>query len=195
MWADYGVRPGDRVKYQVIPVVGPAASLQLMSDGASEWTDELVISSDFSPHVSAYFNKGVVAAQWVSRALDAESPGGDRQPALKAAIAKVGDPLRDALGALLKPAVVKTIADGGDGSLYAALYELNDRELMDALEHLGDKANVILANGAFDPQKEPDENKAARDELEKTAVHVSDRMVSSGHFAHNKFAVGVRCRG
>ena len=109
MWADYGVRPGDRVKYQVIPVVGPAASLQLMSDGASEWTDELVISSDFSPHVSAYFNKGVVAAQWVSRALDAESPGGDRQPALKAAIAKVGDPLRDALGALLKPAVVKTI--------------------------------------------------------------------------------------
>ena len=51
---------------------------------------------------------------------------------------------------------------------------------MDALEHLGDKANVILANGAFDQQKEPDENKAARDELEKTAVHVSDRMVSSG---------------
>src|SRR4029079_8301628 len=121
-------------------------------------TDELEVTSDFSPHVSAYFNKGVVAAQWVSRALDTEAPGEKRQAALKDAIQKVDDPLREALGALLKPAVLKTIADAGGGSLYAALYELNDRELLDALEKLGDRANVVLANGAFDDAK-PDENK------------------------------------
>jgi phosphatidylserine/phosphatidylglycerophosphate/cardiolipin synthase-like enzyme len=189
MWADYGVKPGDRVKYQVIPVTGPAASLQLAPDGASGWTDELEITSDFTPHVSAYFNKGVVAAQWVSRALDAEAPGASRTSALKDAIAKVGDPLRDALAALLKPAVLGTIADAAGGSLYAALYELNDRELLDGIEKLGDRANVILANGAFDPKGDPDENVEARAELKQTPVHVFDRMVSSGHFAHNKFAV------
>jgi len=195
MWWDYGVRPGDRVRYQVIPVAGPASALQLMSDDASEWTDELTVTSDFAPHVSAYFNKGVVAAQWVSRELDKEGPGKSRRTALKDAIATVGDPLRDALSALLKPAVLKTIADAGDGSLYAALYELNDPELLSGLEKLGGKANVILANGAFSPT-DPDENKAARDELkDKTAVHVSDRMVSQGHFAHNKFAVYCDANG
>ena len=108
---------------------------------------------------------------------------------MKDAITKVGDPLRDALSALLKAAVLKAIADTGDGSLYAALYELNDPELLTNLEKLGAKANVILANGAFSASV-PDENKAARDELKReTAVHVFDRMVPQGHFAHNKFAV------
>lgn len=189
MWWDQGVHSGDRVKYQVIPVVGSAGSLELKSELASEWTDELTITSQFSPHVSAFFNKGVVAAQWVSRELATEAPGESGRTALKEAVTKVGDPLRDALGALLKPAVVNTIASASGGSLYAALYELNDAELLAQLEELGGSANVILANGAFSPT-EPDENKVARDELKgKTAVHVFDRMVSEGHFAHNKFAV------
>jgi hypothetical protein len=78
MWWDYDVHPGDSVKYQVIPVTGPAGSLQLMSDLASDWTDELTITSDFAPHVSAYFNKGVIAAQWVSRELDTERESAGR---------------------------------------------------------------------------------------------------------------------
>lgn len=44
-----------------------------------------------------------------------------------------------------------------------------------------------LANGAFSP-KEPDENESAREAL-KGVVDLHDRMVPSGHFAHNKFAV------
>lgn len=188
LWSDYGVQADDTVKYQVIPVVGPGSSLQLMNDLASDWTDEITITSDFAPHVSAYFNKGVVAAQWVSRELDKEAPGESRRRALTEAIAKVGDPLRDALGAQLKPAVVKAIADAGDGSLYAAMYELSDPELLKSLEQLGARANIILANGAFSATR-PDENKTSRDELRSSAVNVFDRMVSQGHFAHNKFAV------
>jgi hypothetical protein len=129
--------------------VGPAGSLQLMNDLASGWTDELTITSDFAPHVSAYFNKGVVAAQWVSRELDTEAPSESRRHALTDAIAKVGDPLRDALGGLLKPAVVKAIADMGDGALYAALYELNDPELLNGLEHLGGQAHIIALFQAY----------------------------------------------
>jgi phosphatidylserine/phosphatidylglycerophosphate/cardiolipin synthase-like enzyme len=194
LWWDYGVRPGDRVKYQVIPVTGPAQSLQLRDDLASDWTDELLVTSQFSPHVSAYFNKGVVAAQWVSRALDAEAPGETRRNALKDLITKVGDPLREALGALLKPAVIDTIENAGAGSLYAALYELNDPELLTQLEDLGAKANIVLGNGAFSAA-EPDENAKVREDLKKTTVNVFDRIVAQGHFAHNKFAVSCDAAG
>src|SRR4051794_40404125 len=195
MWSDYGVHPGDRVKYQVTPVVGPASALELRSDLASDWTDALTITSDFSPHISAFFNKGVVAAQWISRMLDQEAAGENRRTALKDAVAKVGDPLRDALSALLRPAVLKTVQSGGAGALYATLYELNDPELLAQLVSLGGKANVILANGAFSP-KEPDENSTARQALQGTnAVRVFDRMVREGHFAHNKFAVQCDAAG
>jgi len=196
LWSDYGVKPSDTVKYRVTPVVGSASSLELKTDLASDWTDELTITSEFSPHISAFFNKGVVAAQWVSRDLDKEATGGEsRQSTLKAAVKNPGDPLRDALAALLKPEVVKTIDGGSAGSLYAALYELNDPELLAELEKLGGKANIVLANGA-PKAPETDENKDVREQLKSMhTVNVYDRIVSSEHFAHNKFAVQCDAAG
>ena len=188
LWWDFGVESGQTVRYRVIPVVGPAASLELKEDLASDWTDELEVTTQFSPHISAFFNRGIVAAQWVSRALDKEAQGRRRRQALKDVITKPGDALREALAGQLKPEVIGTIDDAEKGSLYAALYELNDPELLDHLEGLGARANVILANGSFSTKK-PDENEAARTALGKTKVKLYDRMVSSGHFAHNKFAV------
>jgi phosphatidylserine/phosphatidylglycerophosphate/cardiolipin synthase-like enzyme len=42
----------------------------------------------------------------------------------------------------------------------------------------------------------PDENKASRQDLKKNSdVHVSDRLVKSPHFAHNKFAVFCDSKG
>ena len=188
MWWDYLVKPGDTVKYQVIPAVGPASSLKLDTSLASDWTSEMTVTGQDTAHLSAYFNKGIVAAQWVSRELDIEAKGENRQSALKKIITKVGDPLRDALGGLLKVEIIKMLAAAKSGKLYAALYELNDPELMAGLEAMAGDANVILANGAFSKQT-PDENAAARKALKKAGVKVFDRMVSSGHFAHNKFAV------
>jgi phosphatidylserine/phosphatidylglycerophosphate/cardiolipin synthase-like enzyme len=188
MWWDYGVKPGDVVKYRVIPVTGSADSLQERDDLASAWSAEVTVSSQFSAHISAYFNKGVVAAQWVARALAQEDPQEMQRQALLDLIGKVGDPLRDALGALLKREVLSLLTDDPP-NLYAALYELNDPELVPALEALGARANVILANGAFSSSR-PDENADARNELKTNSkVNVYDRMVSEGHFAHNKFAV------
>jgi hypothetical protein len=187
MWWDYGVEPGDVVKYQVIPVTGSANALVERTDLASDWSEELTISSQFTPHISAYFNKGIVAAQWVARALEQEDPQATERKALLEIIAKIGDPLRDALGGLLKREVLALLKDA-PGDLFAALYELNDPELIPALKVLGAKAHLVLANGAFSSQK-PDENAAVRADLKTTAVAVSDRMVSEGHFAHNKFAV------
>jgi phosphatidylserine/phosphatidylglycerophosphate/cardiolipin synthase-like enzyme len=194
LWWDYGVAPGDVVKYRVIPVTGTAAELKERDELASEWSHELTITTQLTPHIAAYFNKGVVAAQWVSRALKQEDPEKTPKEGLLEIIKRVGDPLRDALGGLLKPELLAFLNES-DASLYAALYELNDPELIAALKGLGAKANVILANGAFSP-KEPDENKQVREDLNANSdVHLFDRLVSSGHFAHNKFAVVCNAAG
>ncbi len=70
LWWDYGVKPGDKVQYAIVPVVGPDHNhLTLATTQASALTDPMTITGQATPHISAYFNKGIVAAQWVSRAL------------------------------------------------------------------------------------------------------------------------------
>ena len=187
MWWDYGVKPGDTVSYQVIPVIGSAADLKLDAANGSKFTAPMEVSGQCTNNISTYFNKGVVASQWVSRELDKEAQGQNRQTALKTLLQKPGDPLRDALGGLLKKEILDLLAAAKGGQVYAALYELNDPELLGAIKALGKSMHLVLANGAFSP-KEPDENSAAREEL-KSVVDLHDRMVAAGHFAHNKFAV------
>jgi phosphatidylserine/phosphatidylglycerophosphate/cardiolipin synthase-like enzyme len=185
MWWDYGVKPGDVVQYSVVPVTGSADNLQLDNNSASPLTAPMTITSQASQNISAYFNKGIVSAQWVSRALDASGP----DPKIATIISTPGNQLRNALSGLLRPQILKMLADtkASGGEIYAALYELNDPELLAALEALGEKCNLILANGAFKPPTN-DENKAVRGKL-KSVVSLSNRLVSSGHFAHNKFVV------
>jgi phosphatidylserine/phosphatidylglycerophosphate/cardiolipin synthase-like enzyme len=147
----------------------------------------MTITGQATEHISAYFNRGIVASQWVSRELDSEAAGPSKPTALKEIIQKVGDPLRNALSGLLRQQILDLL-DQAEGKVYASLYELNDPELEDRLKKIGSRAYVILANGAFN-SKQPDENLQARKDLEDAGVQVFDRMVSSGHFAHNKFAV------
>jgi hypothetical protein len=72
------------------------------------------------------------------------------------------------------------------GHAYAALFELGDPELVPRLVSLEDHAHVILANGSDPPD---DENAEERATLKAAGVEVHDRMVRSGHLAHNKFLV------
>jgi len=186
MWADYGVHPGDIVQYSVVPVIGPDKDhLQLGTEQASALTAPITVSGKRSPHVSAYFNKGIVAARWVSEAL--KQVGKDAK--LADLIKTPGNPLRNALSGLLRPqllALLKEVKDNG-GEIYAALYELNDPELIPALTALGKKCHLLLANGAFKPP-DNDENKKVRQDL-ADRVDLSNRLASGDHFAHNKFVV------
>jgi len=189
MWWDYSVKPGDTVQYSVVPVVGPNKdNLTLDSTNASPLTRALTISGQRTPHLSAYFNKGIVAAQWISRALDAAP----KDSKIKDLVATAGNPLRDSLSGPLRPQVLGLLEDTqkNNGKVYAALYELNDPELIPALVALGPNCNLILANGAFKRNSPPDndENAAVRAEL-KTKINVFDRIVRLGHFGHNKFVV------
>jgi phosphatidylserine/phosphatidylglycerophosphate/cardiolipin synthase-like enzyme len=186
MWADYGVRPGDTVQYSVIPVTGPDKDrLQPITEQASALTAAITVSGKRSPRVSAYFNKGIVAARWVAEAL--KQVGKDAK--LGELIKTPSNPLRNALSGLLRPqllALLKEVKDDG-GEIYAALYELNDPELIPALTALGKKCHLLLANGAFKPP-DNDENKKVRQDL-ADQVDLSNRLVTGDHFAHNKFVV------
>jgi hypothetical protein len=151
-------------------------------------TPEMEITGQSTPHVSAYFNKGIVAAQWVSRALAAEP----KNSKFKDLVAKPGDPLRDELSGLLRPNILSLLANAKkkNNKIFAALYELNDVELIGALTAFGTDCNLILANGAFKDNTpgHNDENNAVRAQL-KTQINVFDRIVKKGHFGHNKFVV------
>jgi phosphatidylserine/phosphatidylglycerophosphate/cardiolipin synthase-like enzyme len=186
MWWDYGVAPGDKVQYSIVPVVGPDKDhLKLSTADASALTPEMTITGQTTPSVAAYFNKGIVAAQWVSRALAKVG----KDPKLADLIATPGNDLRNALSGLLRPQLLAMLDDAkkNNGEVYAALYELNDPELIARLTALGQKCHLLLANGAFKPP-DNDENKAVRAAL-RSQVDLHDRLVTSGHFAHNKFLV------
>ncbi len=186
LWWDYLVELGDVVRYSVVPVVGPDKDhLELATALASGLTPSMTISGQSTPHVAAFFNKGIVAAQWVSRALD----GAGKDSSIKTLVQTPGNQLRDELSGLLRSQILalltKTKSQGG--KIFAALYELNDPELIPALVAFGQDCSLILGNGAFNG-REPDENAAVRAEL-RDKVNVIDRIVTQGHFAHNKFVV------
>jgi phosphatidylserine/phosphatidylglycerophosphate/cardiolipin synthase-like enzyme len=192
MWWDYRVSPGDVVQYSIVPVVGPSKNqLKLSTADASAQTPPMTITGQASAHISAYFNKGIVSAQWVSRAL-ALVPKGAKLDNL---IAQTGNSLRNALSGLLRPQLLNMLDEvkKNDGEIYAALYELNDPELIPRLTALGQKCHLILANGTFNSKKR-DENKDVREKLRGT-VDLHDRLVGPGHFAHNKFLVACDSAG
>lgn len=189
MWWDYLVKPGDVVQYSIVPVVGPdQTQLQLSAADASPLSAKLTVSASMSVNTSVYFNKGIVSAQWVSRALDKL---GDK-PKLKDIISDPKSELRVALSGLLRPALLDKLTEvkKNGGQIYASLYELNDPELLAALLALGQNCHLILANGAFKKNTPPDndENIAVRKTL-KGKVDLYNRLVPLGHFAHNKIVI------
>ena len=189
LWFDYLVTPGDKVQYSVVPVVGPNKdSLTLDTKNASLLTPEFVITGQATAHLEAYFNKGIVAAQWVSRAL-AAAPKNSKITDL---VSQPGNQLRNALSGLLRSQLLSLLAEAkkNNGKIFASLYELNDPELISALVDLGKDCSLILANGAFKSNNPPnnDENIKVRTQL-KGKINLFDRIVKTGHFAHNKFVV------
>ncbi|HXA55994.1 MAG TPA: phospholipase D-like domain-containing protein [Candidatus Acidoferrum sp.] len=189
MWWDYDVQPNDKVQYSVVPVTGQNKdSLQLDNANASPMTDVMTITGQFTEHISAYFNRGIIATQWVSRALD----NVPQKSQILNQVKSQGNSLRNALAGMLLPEIEGLLDDArtGGGSIYAALYELNDPQLIAGLTALGNRCNLILGNGAFKSNTPPnnDENAAVREQL-RGKINLFDRIVTKGHFAHNKFVV------
>lgn len=188
-WTDYMANPGDRVQYRVVPMVGPdRMSLHASPSDASDWTDEVILNHEVSPNIEAYFNRGIVAAQWVSRRLGI-IPGDLKTKELREVIQTPDDPFRaylmGPLGKRLFELLEAAASEGRD--VYAALYELDDEGLESALEKFGQRAHVVLANGSV-KKKDEDQNAAARDRL-SSKIDLHNRMISPRALGHNKFLV------
>jgi phosphatidylserine/phosphatidylglycerophosphate/cardiolipin synthase-like enzyme len=193
IWSDFLVEPGQTVRYRAIPMVGPAGQLEKAAPELwSAWTDWVSISTGQTKGFEAYFNRGIVPAQWMAH----QRPN---KKSLQKNLAAPGDKNRSFLGGALRTALLELLAQAKkDGvEIYASLYELNDPELIAALKAIGGKCNLVLGSGAYkaaDKKKDkpavPDENAAVRKDLQlHSSVNVHDRLVKSPHFAHNKFVV------
>jgi len=189
MWTDYKARDGQRLSYRVVPLTGTPGHLRPVTTLASEWTDEITLKPDGEGGIAAYFNRGIVASQWLSRRLG-PGPAKVQQRKLAAIIDDPSDLTRQFLAGELRSHMLRLLGEAHTARLeiHAALYELDDPELLEALCKLGPLAKVILANGST-KKKTTDPNKDARDALNEAHVEVHDRMTAPGHLAHNKFVV------
>jgi phosphatidylserine/phosphatidylglycerophosphate/cardiolipin synthase-like enzyme len=74
-------------------------------------------------------------------------------------------------------------------ALYAALFELNDRELVDMLKRIGARAHVVLGNSDGGDSANVKSTDASAKLLLDAGVDLVRRNIAPGRFAHNKFAV------
>ena len=188
-WTDYMANPGDTLEYRVLPMVGPdKRNLRPDQSGASKWTDPITLSHEVAPKIECYFNRGIVAAQWVSRRLGvADSKVQARK--LRTIINSPDDPFRNYLMGPLGARLFELLASAASEKreVYAALYELDDDQLETALEKFRKRAHVVLANGSV-KKKGDDQNGAARQRL-AGKIDLHDRMTSPRALGHNKFLV------
>jgi phosphatidylserine/phosphatidylglycerophosphate/cardiolipin synthase-like enzyme len=204
MWTDYTVMTGDEVSYRVVPMAGPDRNhLQPVEDQASDWSSPAKLDPWVTQQIGCYFNRGIVATQWVQRMLGASLSVRQRAAKLDQVVEDLKNPTaRNALAGELRDGLLDLLKKARSQKLqvYAALFELTDDELIGALAALGEKAFVVLADGAVSAPKKSDndvpaaksttdENAVARKTLEKAKVEVHSRMTKGKFLAHNKILV------
>lgn len=184
LWSDFMVNRGDQVAYRVVPMLGRAESLKPLDSAASGWTPVVTIGAETPGEISCFFNRGIVASQWLARLLPEAHP----DKALRKIIATPGDATRNFLGGPARAKLVELLqqTEKDHGHIYAALFELNDPELIPLLQALGKRAHIVLGNGSV-KHKGDDENADARHALRMCDVR--DRMTAPRALAHNKYLV------
>lgn len=68
LWSDYVVSIGQKVRYRIIPMLGPAGKLeQAPQEQWSDWSDWVMIDTGNTEGFLAYFNRGIVPSQFLAR--------------------------------------------------------------------------------------------------------------------------------
>jgi phosphatidylserine/phosphatidylglycerophosphate/cardiolipin synthase-like enzyme len=204
-WTDHGAAPGDTLSYQVVPMLRDSTgALVPMTDEASAWSPPLSMSAPEGTRFRPFFNRGFLISQFMARYL-AENKLTPKQ--FKQGIDSADEEaIRAFLSGGLRTAMLEQLrsAAGGTDEIYAALYELSDDELVDALTTLGPRAHLVLSNGSVSAKglgtaaaRQQDENAAARAKLLAATVDVGehDRFIAPGALGHNKFLVRTDASG
>ncbi|MDL2409461.1 phospholipase D-like domain-containing protein [Rhizobium calliandrae] len=193
-WKDVTAQRGETYTYKIVPVSGKAGTGQpLTPDDAHALVTNSVTLTPDRGHFKTYFNRGILSTQFVSHAVPKGPSGAPNYAVLKGRIDQPGDPLRLALAGQILEGLELLLkkAETENGSCYAALYELDDPDLLSLLVN-GKGLHVILSNTGPDDQ----ENRAARQTLHAAAdIEIIDRFVPGGHIGHNKFVVYLNAQG
>jgi phosphatidylserine/phosphatidylglycerophosphate/cardiolipin synthase-like enzyme len=186
-WTDHAVDVGNQVRYRVSALVDDGGGRPYRAVASSKWTAWAKLSADAGAGFSCFFNRGLVLSQFVARYLKAKKL---TPAAFKAQLKKSVDPkfrafLAGDLGVRLAD-ILQEVRHNANAELHAALYELDDEKLEDAMIALGPKLELILANGS---DKSGDGNQAARARLNGAGIPTVNRLLKSKGLGHNKFAV------
>ena len=187
-----GSPPIDRLlKYQIVPMVGTAATLQPREDLASV-SNPVHLSLNYGD-ISVAFNNGILSTQWLTNELKKDYGTAMPLDALKKAIQTPGNKIRVKLAGDVLPFLRRLLerAQSSGGSVVLALYELTDPELLRLLLQNKDRLRIVLSNTSADKSKKvwDTENASARKQLHTAGVQIQDRMFNNDHIGHNKFAV------
>jgi len=190
-WRDFTATSGQTYIYSIIPMIGEYDDL--IEKKAIKLDSNEVTLSPGNDKIKAFFNKGILATQYLSSQVPKSASGIPNYRILQDRIKQAGDQLRNKLADDLRIAVMSTLqrAIDEDGKCYCALYELNDQELLAKLLEAGDRVHLILSNTGQDDGT----NETSRASLQDSSVNLINRMVGSGHIGHNKFIVYVTKSG
>jgi phosphatidylserine/phosphatidylglycerophosphate/cardiolipin synthase-like enzyme len=195
-WKDLFAKRGQTYKYRIVPMGGTPGGMLTPLDGVGALVSNEVTLTEKRPPFSAYFNRGIVATQALSHALN-DKPS---IAALTSHILDPGDSIRIRLMGQLSEGVTSLLdrADKDGGIIHAALYELNDPNGLEKRLQAADRGdpksrNVILGNEqSVDPKTKEaieDADSENRDALKAAGVTVIDRLLGKGSIPHNKFMV------
>ena len=204
-WVDHSANKDDTVRYRVTPVIEADGELAQDVSSQSSWSKWVTLTAEAGDGYSAYFNRGLVISQFMSRYLEKLRQDNNLETledALKIFKNSLDDhelPIRKFLGGDLREKILELLAEAKRSKhhVYGALYELEDEELVEALGALGKRGHIVLANGSIAPKKgvpakdrrKEDQNKKARKYLREKKLEIFDRMLSPGALGHNKFLV------
>ena len=188
-WKDLTARRGGSYRYKIVPMLGTPGALK--PHPTLSWDSNPIHLTPDRGGLSTYFNRGIFSTQSLAHQL----PQGT-DPAmfkvLRGRIDQPGDPLRLSLAGEIIEGVTSLVerARTTGGQCYAALYELNDTELVQRLL-VSPFVHTILSNtGQADGTNRP-----ARQGLEEAKVDLTSRMLPNGHIGHNKFVVYLDSTG
>ena len=175
---------------------------------ASPWSRKHTIGAASATPYAAYFNRGFVISQFISRYLAQRFPGHPMADALEQFKNEISsrdeDRIRAFLSGELRTVLLKLVADAkahGD-EVHAALYELSDHESSPASPR-SVPARTSCSRTARSPRpreehaadaRKRDQNAAGRAALLAAGVDVGahDRFISPPALGHNKFLVFSR---
>lgn len=195
-WKDLYAQRGRTYSYRIVPMGGTPGALTPLA-GIAPLVSNSVTLTEKRPPFNAYFNRGIVATQALSKELN-DKPS---VPALTPHITDPNDPIRKNLEGQLYEGVTSLLdrADSANGTISAALYELNDPKGLEVRLQAADgkgapqSRHVILGNEqSVDPKTKKtieDADSANRAALKRAGVHVIDRILGKGSIPHNKFMV------